>query len=102
MITVKKVPTFYKSINTAFVNDKKISLKAKGILIYLLSKPDDWKAQIFDIAQNSIDGEKSIRSGLKELVLAGYAKLEAKPKVEGQFQGKHYIVSDEKKNFENP
>ena len=98
-IEVKKSPTFYKSINTAFVNDKSLSLKAKGILVYLLSKPSGWHGHIYEITRNSKDGEARVKSGLKELVALGYAKLETKPKKEGKFQGKYYQVSDLKNFF---
>jgi len=100
-IEVQKVPTFHKTINTQFVGDKSISLKAKGILIYLLAKKDGWRGQLYDIAKNSTDGEKSVRAGLRELVVAGYAKLETNPKVDGKFQGKYYKISDQKNFFKS-
>ena len=100
-IEVHKAKTFLKTINTKFVNDKSLSLKAKGILIYLLSKPPNWKGQLFDIAQSSPDGRKSVRAGMRELVANGYAKIEAKPMKDGKFQGKHYCISDQKNFFEN-
>lgn len=64
----------YVIINKGFLEDKSISLKAKGIMAYLLSKPDNWQVYISDIANHCICGEKSIRSGISELRLKGYIK----------------------------
>ena len=93
-IEVQKQKTFYKTINTTFVGNSSLSLRAKGIMVYLLAKPPGWKAQIFDIAKKSKDKESSVRSAIKELVKAGYAKRVHNPMVKGKFQGSHYIVSD--------
>jgi hypothetical protein len=64
----------YVIINKGFLEDKSISLKAKGIMAYLLSKPDNWQVYISDIANHCSCGEKSIRSGINELRLKGYIK----------------------------
>ena len=56
------------------LQSKLISFKAKGILAYLLSKPDSWQPQVRDIVNNSADGRASVLSGLMELRKAGYAQ----------------------------
>lgn len=58
-------------LDNAFIDDTKISFKAKGILMYFLSK----KTQIVkvrDVASFMKDKEASIYSGLKELENEGY------------------------------
>lgn len=62
----------YSVINNTGLNDCNLSFKAKGILAYLLSKPDNWKCIPKDLAANSCDGQKAIYSGLKELRAHGY------------------------------
>lgn len=58
--------------NTA-LKDKNLSLKARGLLITMLSLPDNW-----DFSEKGLcailekDGQSSIRSGLKELEEYGY------------------------------
>ena len=64
----------YVVLNKGFLEDKSISLKAKGIMAYLLSKPDNWQVYISDIANHCSCGEKAIRSGINELKLRGYIK----------------------------
>ena len=49
-----------------------MSWKAKGILVYLLSKPDHFIFHLDELAEHSTDGIDSLRSGLKELQQFGY------------------------------
>ena len=62
----------YTTIHNEFLKRKDISWKAKGIMTYLLSLPDDWVVNLDEIKRNATDGESSFRSGWKELVSAGY------------------------------
>lgn len=57
----------YAQIYKDLLNDGNLSYKARGIAGYILSKPDDWVVIISDLVKNSTDGEKAVRSGLKEL-----------------------------------
>lgn len=51
-----------------------LSYKAKGILAYLLSRPDNWIINIADVVNHSPDGDYAVRSGIKELIKAGYVR----------------------------
>jgi hypothetical protein len=62
----------YVVMNKVFLNDKSLSFKAKGLLAYLLSKPDDWVVYEAELSKASKDGRDSVRAGLKELMGAGY------------------------------
>ncbi|WP_404453996.1 DnaD domain protein [Virgibacillus necropolis] len=64
------------------LNDKNLSWKAKGILAFMLSKPDDWTFYISELIKHSTDGERAFRSGFKELEKYGYTKR--RPVREGQ------------------
>lgn len=57
----------YVMINKELLENTNLSWKAKGLLAYLLSKPDNWQVQVRNLMNQSSDGEKSVRSGLKEL-----------------------------------
>ena len=69
--TINKKENF-TSIHNKLINDIRISLKAKGIMLYMLSKPENWKYNPKEIAKNSKDGLDSVYSGIKELIEAGY------------------------------
>ena len=54
------------------LRDKKISLKAKGLLMLLLSLPDGWKFSQSGLATLCKESERAIRSATKELEQNGY------------------------------
>ena len=69
--TINKKENF-TSIHNKLINNSRISLKAKGIMLYMLSKPENWKYNPKEITKNSKDGLDSVYSGIKELIEAGY------------------------------
>lgn len=62
----------YVMLDKFSVNDSGLSWKAKGLLAYLLSKPDDWVVKEHDLVAHAKDGRASMRAGLEELIQAGY------------------------------
>jgi hypothetical protein len=72
VIRVQKLPRNFVMLDKGFLENPNLSWKAKGILAYLLSKPDNWKVIIGDIVKYSTDGKSSIYSGLAELKEHGY------------------------------
>jgi hypothetical protein len=62
----------YLMINKRCLDDAALSLKAKGMLTYLLSLPDDWQIYEDEIVKHHKDGKDSIKSAIKELIVAGY------------------------------
>ena len=67
----KKEDPFVR-LDKNIVMNKSISWKAKGILSYVFSRPDDWKFYKDEMMQHSSDGRVSFDSGIKELEKAGY------------------------------
>lgn len=72
IIRVEKHTKNFVILNKVFLEDKRLSFKSKGILTYLLSKPDDWTVRVNELISASTDGESSVRSALKELEACGY------------------------------
>ena len=72
MKTVVNKKANFTTIHNKLISDSSISLKAKGIMLYMLSKPVGWNYNPKDIANNSKDGLESVYSGLKELIEAKY------------------------------
>jgi DNA-binding PadR family transcriptional regulator len=93
--SVKKKNKRYKAINRTAAQDTKLSLKAKGLMFYFLSKPDEWKGHKYDVINNCKDGDTSVRAALKELKEAGYIKT-ISVKVDGKFKERYYEIVDEK------
>ncbi len=72
IIRIKKHTNNFVIMDKTFLEDDRLSFKAKGILAYLLSKPDDWKVIVGDLVKQSKDGKTAIYAGLKELKECGY------------------------------
>jgi len=62
----------YAMVSKVWVNDRELSWKAKGIMVYLISKPDTWKTRRLDLIRNSPEGRWAVDSGLHELEEKGY------------------------------
>ena len=73
-MTVIKTPhtSNFSILGNAVLNTDVLTIKAKAVLIYLLSKPHDWELRISDIKRKLHIGTHSIRSALKNLMQAGY------------------------------
>jgi hypothetical protein len=83
----------YVTIENSMFHDSNISWKAKGILGYLLTKPDGWKVRVKDLMKNGNEGERAIRSGLKELQEFGYLAY-YRTRENGTFSGIVWIYDD--------
>ena len=84
----------WTSISNGMLEDSAISLKAKGLLCYLLSKPDDWTISLVQLSHISHkDGIVAIRSALDELVKHGYAVF-SQPRENGQFAEGGWTISE--------
>lgn len=64
----------YSIISNEVIRRDDISWKAKGIMCYILSLPDDWAIYLEEVAKHSTDGMRSFRSGWKELKEKGYVR----------------------------
>ncbi|WP_079475594.1 DnaD domain protein [Marinococcus halophilus] len=71
--TVKREHPFAQ-IDKYLINDSTIDFKAKGILTYILSKPDGWKVRMNDLVNHTKEGERSVRNGMKLLEDVGYIR----------------------------
>jgi len=92
MIFHAKKPNGFVMIDKAALNDNRISLKAKGLLCYLLSKPPDWRPQIEDICFHCTERARAVRSAFKELAKFGYAKLMREGSGKGRWEGSFWAI----------
>lgn len=75
----------YTTINNTSVQDKRLSWKAKGIHLFMLTRPDDWIFYNEELQQWAKDGRDSFLSGLKELQQHGYVKKIRERNEDGTF-----------------
>ncbi|MDF2434739.1 MAG: hypothetical protein JWP44_4370 [Mucilaginibacter sp.] len=95
----------YYRVRNSISGDKRLSWSARGLLIFLLSKPDHWEvsvAALVNETEGSLRGagghtkRDGVKAILAEVMAAGYIARSDKPKhnPDGSFAGYDYIVSD--------
>ena len=86
----------YTTISNQLFKNKTISLKAKGLMAYLLSLPNDWNLSINGIVACSKEGRRAIGNIINELIAAGYIERNQVRK-NGKFIGYDYFVFEQPK-----
>ena len=76
------------------LKDKRLSLKAKGLLSVMLSLPDDWNYNMKGLARLSKDGSDSVRSTVNELERYGYVTRQRIRTETGQLADTEYLVRE--------
>ena len=84
----------YVIVDQAAVEDTRLSWAARGLLAYLLSRPDDWKVLVNDLKKRGNLGRDGIYALLRELRSAGYVRFERHRDDRGRMRGGSYIVSE--------
>lgn len=73
-------------LSNAVLNDDRLSFRARGILIWLLSKPADWRTRSEAIAEQSPkEGREAVRTAMRELAELGYLVREKVQNERGQW-----------------
>ena len=65
----------YVMINKKALEDENLSWGAKGLLAYLISRPDEWNISVSHLSSvftGKGGGEKAIHTLIKELISCGY------------------------------
>ena len=62
----------YTVMSNAHLQDRDLSMKAKGLLSLMLSLPENWDYSISGLCAICLESEKAVRSALTELQEAGY------------------------------
>jgi hypothetical protein len=94
--TIIRAPRRYRyvTINQDAVEDSRLSWAARGLLGYLLSRPDDWKVLIKDLQRRGDLGRDGVYKLLRELREAGYVQYQRTRDVQGRMRGGIYYVRE--------
>lgn len=79
-------------VTKAIINDPILSGKAKAILFYILSKPDNWVPNIKDISAHMRDGIDAVSQGIIELEIRGHILKTPAKNSKGRFDGWEYDI----------
>ena len=93
----------YTVMSNAHLHDKRLSLKAVGLLSIVLSLPDDWHYTVNGLVGSVKDGKRVVNGALSELKENGYLRIEklypnkgGRSKIEYQ-----YIFSETPQDLQN-
>ena len=86
----------YVQISRKMLRDPSLSPKAKGVLCYLLSLPNNWKAHPKHVAMSMGVSKDQIYTVLKELIAEGYATRTESKGEKGKFGNVRYDFYEEK------
>lgn len=84
----------YTIITNEAVRDKRLSLKARGLLCFCMSLSDDWKYSVQGLASAAGAGVDTIKSAIKELEQVGYL-VRKKYRDEHGRMACDYVISDQ-------
>ncbi|CAM3512730.1 conserved phage C-terminal domain-containing protein [Erysipelothrix anatis] len=82
----------YTMMSNHHLRNKNLTLKAKGLMSFMLSLPDTWDYTEMGLVSVLKEGRESIRTGLKELEDYGYLVRDKKSRTDGKFGGYDYFL----------
>ena len=74
------------------LKDRRLSLKAKGLLSVMLSLPEEWDYTLKGLAYISREGVDAIRESIRELEQTGYIVRTRKRNEQGHLKGMEYVI----------
>jgi hypothetical protein len=87
-------------LNKSISEDRRLSWAARGVLVFLLGKPDHWEVSTHHLINQTQDcigkaaGRDAIRGLIRELEQAGYLQITLERTEGGEFGGRSYTVSE--------
>ncbi len=85
----------YTTLDVQIIEDIRLTWAARGVLAYLLSRPDNWRVIIKDLQRRGDLGRDGIYTVLRELRRAGYLHFDRIRDEFGRVREGCYIVTEE-------
>lgn len=86
-----------------WARDESLSWKARGLMLWLMSHRAGWETSLERLASSGADGIDAVRSGLAELVKAGYLITLVERNAQGHVKGTLFtLVDPSKPDSDNP
>lgn len=84
----------FSIVSNSVLQDSRLSMRALGLLVRLLSRPDNWETNSETLAREFNCGREQMRSVLGELRDAGYILLVKNQDSKGHWSSKWYIYDE--------
>lgn len=98
---IKKQMVQFGRTPNSLLNNKDVSLKAKGLFAYIESKPDDWDFSVESLKHQLKEATQAITSALHELEDAGFLVRRKYHGNDGRWEIE-YILFDQPQNVGEP
>lgn len=72
-------------VRNAVARDQRLSYRARGVLLAILSRPDNWNTTSENLAREATEGRDAIRTALRELEANGYIERNRLRKQDGTY-----------------
>ncbi len=94
VIIRRRVRSNFTTLPNDVIRDPRLSWKSLGILVYVLSLPDNFRLRLSHLAKQKASGRDARRSGLLELQVAGYLVI-IRERGRGKFTHTTWAVTDD-------
>ena len=91
IVRIPKVKN-YTIMSNHHLTDPNLSLKAKGLMSYMLSRPDNWDFTIEGLARQNMEGADAIARIIRELEARGYVIRSRTRNKAGKFTDMEYSI----------
>ena len=100
MTVIKRVPDNipYTVIGNHILQNDILSLTARGLLAYLISKPPDFQIRVDQLRDHFQEGRRRVTNALEELKESGFLKKQQIRNDKGQVKSWQWIISQEPQN----
>ena len=90
----KQKTSNFTTVNNYFINDPNLKPDGKGFLLFMLSKPDDWKFNFANFQKSLGIGEKAVRSLVNKLEALKYLKRERIRDEFGHYEWNYFVYEE--------
>ncbi|MBW8025321.1 helix-turn-helix domain-containing protein [Clavibacter michiganensis subsp. michiganensis] len=84
----------YTQLPNAWARDKRLSRKARGLLVEIMSHRIGWEITVETLVKGGPEGRDAISGGIKELIALGYIVRTTQRAESGKFDGIDYVIND--------
>ena len=92
MIIRRQLTANFTMIPNDAILDERLSIGARWLLCYLLSRPNDWEVRIADIQKKGAVGREKAYAMVKELIAVGWVRKDEARQKDGKWNGIEYVV----------
>lgn len=92
MIIRRQLTANFTMIPNDAILDERLTIGARWLLCYLLSRPNDWEVRIADIQKKGAVGREKAYAMVKELIGLGWIRKDEARQKDGKWNGIEYVV----------